>query len=402
VAVIDPPEAPLDADDSAADQADAGIRKPVALRFLEDVPSWLSSGVFHLSMMLLLSLLVVNAPKGDLGLDVELSGGSGGPQGGEDVDAAAAMQSFDNIAPPTAVDLTAPPVESLTTQPLELATTSVPTFDAAELSGGTAANPGNGDGRGSGDGVSGEGSGYGTAPTKTQLFGLREEAESFVYVFDRSDSMNSAMQWLSEEQTVVNSITPLKAAKAELLRSLEDLDPRQRFQIILYNHTTLPFLQDSFAYSLIPGTESNRKRANAFVMKQPGEGGTYHLQPLEMALKLRPEVIYLMTDGEAKDDPTSAELKQLRNLNRRRSRINVIHFCFEERPASTLSQLAKENRGQFVSINISRLAPGMRNNFGAPAAAMPDAAGDFDLPEAQAAAEEPEEPAETVELTEAP
>jgi len=386
--VVDPPEAedPTDADDGAA-----SIQKPVALRFLEDVPSWLSSGVFHLSMMLLLSLLVVNAPKGDLGLDVELSGGAGGSPGNDDVEAAsAAMQSFDNIAPPTPVDLTAPPIESLTTQPLELATTSVPTLDAPELGGGNAENPGNGDGRGSGDGVNGTGSGYGTAPTKTQLFGLREEAESFVYVFDRSDSMNSVLSYTSENQTVF-SITPLQAAKAELLRSLEDLDPRQRFQIILYNHTTLPFLQDSFAYSLIPGTEANRKRANAFVMKQPGEGGTFHLQPLEMAIKLRPEVIYLMTDGEAKDDPTSAELKQLRNLNRRRSRINVIHFCFQERPESTLSQLAKENRGQFLSINISRLGPGLRNAPGVPAPAMPDAAGDLDLPELQATPAEPAE-----------
>src|SRR5262245_40836068 len=92
-AVVDPPEA----EDSTDEGGDAGIRKPFALRFLEDVPSWLSSGVFHLSMMLLLSLLVVNAPKGDLGLDVEMSGGAGGSQGGDDSDSAAAMQSFDNI-----------------------------------------------------------------------------------------------------------------------------------------------------------------------------------------------------------------------------------------------------------------------------------------------------------------
>lgn len=318
---------------------------PFSLRFCEDVPSWLSSGVFHLVLMLLLSLLVVKSPPGPIGLEVELGRGSGSPDAGE-LDAAATA-SFDALEATAPLDLAAPPVEALTPG-LELAT--------ANLS--TASSAGNGDGRGSGDGYSDEGEGYGLSPTKTQVFGLAEEAQSFVYVFDRSESMNSVLTYSSEGQPVF-SITPLQAAKAELLRSLKDLDPRQRFQIILYNHTTLPFLQDSFSVSLLPGAERNLQRAGEFVRKQPGEGGTYHLEPLEMALELRPEVIYLMTDGEAKDDPTSAELKQLKKLNRKRTRINVVHFCFQPRPESTLSQLAKDNRGRFISIEISRLGPGL-------------------------------------------
>jgi hypothetical protein len=63
-----------------------------------------------------------------------------------------------------------------------------------------------------------------------------------------------------------------------------------------------------------------------------------------------------MTDGEEKDDPTPSDLRRLTKLARRAgTRINVIHFCFEERPNSSLTSLAKRTQGQFKSIHIRSL-----------------------------------------------
>ena len=78
-----------------------------------------------------------------------------------------------------------------------------------------------------------------------------------------------------------------------------------------------------------------------------------------IALELHPDVIFLMTDGEEKDDPTLDELKAVRRLNRGRTRINVIHFCLQARPGSTLEKLAKENRGQHLSFLLTKLVPNM-------------------------------------------
>lgn len=333
--------------------------KPLSLRFWEGTPSWLTSGVFHLALILILSLLVVRNPAGQISLEVELGRGSGSPDGGE-IDTASTA-AFDT-APTESLDATELPVEALAPA-LELATADLSPAKLANA--GSQGADGTGDGLGSGDGFSGEGEGFGLVPTKTQVFGLAEEAKSFVYVFDRSESMNSVLTY-SSEGAVVFTITPLQAAKAELLRSLDDLDPRQRFQLVLYNHTTHRFMQHSMAFSLLPATKQNLQRARDFVLKTPGEGSTHHFDPLEYAIKLRPEVIYLMTDGEAKDDPTSAELAELRKLNRRQSRINVIHFCFLPRPESTLALLAKDNGGQFISVNISKLGPGMPDEDEAP------------------------------------
>ncbi len=64
---------------------------------------------------------------------------------------------------------------------------------------------------------------------RVRLLGIVGEGSKFVYVFDRSDSMN----WFDRR--------PLRAAKAELLASLEGLGETHQFQIIFYNHEPLIF-----------------------------------------------------------------------------------------------------------------------------------------------------------------
>ena len=67
-----------------------------------------------------------------------------------------------------------------------------------------------------------------------------DEGTKFVYVFDRSESMNSVLSYISEGKTIF-SITPLEAAKAELIRSLEDLHSGNGFGVVFYNHEPFVF-----------------------------------------------------------------------------------------------------------------------------------------------------------------
>jgi len=350
-------------------------RRSLYGRILDRSPPWLTSLVVHGALIVILGLLVLKSPLSDgrLALNIELGGGSESRGNGslEDSFAAAA----DIAASETAIAHSAPMPESVALSDLampkiELAESSIrPIPEKSLLASGGAGleiGEGSGTGAGEGEGNSGAGSGNGTAPTRTQVFGLVEEARSFVYVFDRSDSMNSVLSY-SSEGSVVFSITPLEAAKAELLRSLEDLDHKQRFQIVFYNHASWLFGQDSQSRHLLIGNRENKLRAKSFVTSTYGEGGTYHVQPLEIALSLRPDAIFLLTDGEAKDDPTPLELSRLRAANRGRTKINVIHFCFVPRPDSTLVQLAKDHRGQHLSFNLSRLGPGIHGNDNNPA-----------------------------------
>ncbi len=113
-------------------------------------------------------------------------------------------------------------------------------------------------------------------PRATRVFGVVEEARSFVYVFDHSDSMVSALSYTSEGKTVF-SITALEAAKAELLRSLDDLDANQGFQIVFYNHVFNVFEDQGLSTHLIRATPENKQRASGFVASTYGAGSTNHM-----------------------------------------------------------------------------------------------------------------------------
>lgn len=383
---LDPTEVVIDPSQAADSEP------PLSPSLLRQLPSWLSSTALHLLAMIVLGLLLIEAPVGQqlLTLDVSMGGvGSGNGDNESDDDGGGSLVEIDTPEPEQSAataaevsdpfselepDVFADPLQAQTAvaapfvdAPPSAATNSASAATASDFSGSGAAGMfANDEGLGAGS--------AGTAPTRTQVFGLEEEAASFVYVFDRSQSMNSSLSY-STEGALLFSITPLEAAKAELLRSIGDLDTHQAFQIIFYNHDAVFFSPPTRTRRLVAADANNKRRAGYFVEAMPGEGGTYHLEPLELALRMRSDVIYLLTDGEAKDDPSEVDLDRLRGLNRGRTRINVIHFCFVPRPAEALVTLAKENGGRYLSLNISQLGPGLGQNPAPPAGNVTPAQG---------------------------
>lgn len=194
--------------------------------------------------------------------------------------------------------------------------------------------------------------GYG----KTKFFGVESEGSKFVYVFDRSYSMNEFNH------------TPLLAAKQELLSSINQLTDQQQFYIVFYNH-------EPYWYEPVNGntrgrlhfaTGENKSRFHEFIYSVTADGGTRHLPALEKAIRSRPDVIYLMTDGEEKDDLSHSELQHITRMNSGGATIHVIQFAPEPRPNSTLVQLAKRNHGKHRFIDITRLAERLVNAAAAP------------------------------------
>ena len=215
---------------------------------------------------------------------------------------------------------------------------------------GTGGGSGGGEGKGQGDGI-GDGTGPGSA---TGVFGLRDEGRRIVYVFDRSESMNSKFTLNSEGRS--RSVTSLDAAKKELIKSINELADGGEFQMIFYNDEPLPFPDHYSTDGLSRADARTKEFAQQFVYNLIAERNTNHVDALLMAMKLKPDVIFLLTDGEEKDDPSSGEVRRLQGICRRNgTRINVIHFCYEERPNSSLVALAKRTGGQFKAIPIRSL-----------------------------------------------
>jgi hypothetical protein len=211
-----------------------------------------------------------------------------------------------------------------------------------------------------GDGQSvgwGDGSKLGNG--KTSFFGIGAEGKRFAYVFDRSESMN--YQYYTEEPPNEFGNIPIRAAKAELLSSIYELNQRQQFYLIFYNHQPqLYSVYDSPGRPMFATAEVKRLLREA-ISELVGAGGTNHLAALQMALRFHPDVLYLMTDGEAKDDLPMSEIEELTKLNRGRTIINVIQFAQVKRPSSSLEILARENRGQHIFIDITKVGKLARN-----------------------------------------
>jgi Mg-chelatase subunit ChlD len=177
----------------------------------------------------------------------------------------------------------------------------------------------------------------------TQFFGLEAQGNKFVYVLDRSDSMGE------------NHEARMKAAKNELLNSLKDLDQRQQFYIIFYNEAPRLFDPGISKGRLVFATDDNKRRAEQFIAGVRPDGGTNHMAALTAALRLRPDVIFLLTDGEAKDDLSADELKRIDAINGGAAIINVVQFAPEPRPSSSLVELAQANRGEQVFVDVNKL-----------------------------------------------
>jgi len=168
---------------------------------------------------------------------------------------------------------------------------------------------------------------------RTNIYGLEGEGSKFVYVFDRSESMSGQS---------------LARAKAELIGSLEHLEQNHQFAIIFYNHELTAYQRSRVSY----GDGPSKNKAKGFVQGITAVGGTKHYPALMKAVELAPDVIFLLTDGESHDDPTPAELRDIRIKNSG-TQIHVIQFVQGNvsTRGNALVRLAKENGGQHKHVN---------------------------------------------------
>ena len=174
---------------------------------------------------------------------------------------------------------------------------------------------------------------------RTGIFGLEASGNRFVYVFDRSASMGD------------DGGKPLAAAKRELLRSLDELGDVQQFYVIFYNQRPQVFSPSGASGRLVFATEDNRRAARRFVDSVRASGATRHADAIAAALRLAPDVIFILTDGDSGDDLDEDELRTLiRSIGG--TRCMVVQFGGEGGGRSPrLARLAAESGGRYAVID---------------------------------------------------
>jgi hypothetical protein len=232
---------------------------------------------------------------------------------------------------------------------------------------------------GDGSGGQGRGRGAGTALKfpKMKFFGISDEARSVVIMIDVSDSMFTRTGDAEGRNLVKHGKEQsFQTVRDEAIQLVQNLSVNARFGIVRWSGGAY-----SWKPELVPATDENKAAAvqhiqNEVDMKSARPyggrpGGTRHDYALEEAFKLKPEVIFMITDGNAtaaqpggglttippKTIWDAAELGQ--KSMEHAARLHVIYYITgqdktEER--AMLGTLARRNEGRFRQMK----APGAK------------------------------------------
>jgi hypothetical protein len=162
---------------------------------------------------------------------------------------------------------------------------------------------------------------------KASFFGIREQGQFFVYVVDSSGSM------IDEAR--------LMRATIELRRSILALQPPQQFEVIFYNHESNP----------MPGGPTPRtadlQSKNLLIawlrLIEP-DGGTDPRAAMRQALGLKPDAVFLLSDGAFPNGTVEA----ITSSNTRKIPIHCIDLT-GGLAGDHLRRIAVANGGRYVA-----------------------------------------------------
>lgn len=171
----------------------------------------------------------------------------------------------------------------------------------------------------------------------TSFFGVESSGRIFVFVIDSSKSMNAGK---------------FEAACAELIRSVRMLKPEQLFYVVFFDHDALRmFSKEEPELAAVPATPQNIYKLERWVQTVELELQTLPYDSVEIALNLRPDAIYILTDGEFTD--RGKTVKYLKDNNQenpsfdiKKTPVHTIAF-YSEDGKETLTRIAEDSGGTY-------------------------------------------------------
>ena len=306
--------------------------RPLSERLFYGLPSWLVSFIVHLTLLLLLALLSLNAGSGPQMVELQMA----------QAEAFDNMRVFD-LALDQEMDRVEDSEQLEMTEEDELAFESEIDLKAAEF-----ADLKSGMDLSASDQNSLEGAGAKLSRgdgKSARFFGAGAIGTKFVFIIDCSGSMEDEYRW--------------DTAKRELKDAIEGLTRKQKYYVFLYN---------SHAYGmttkkpkLLPAIGSTRKKTFNWLAQQYPIGDTRPWMAVKTALGMEPDAIFFLSDGELKDDT----VRLLRSVNRPGADVSnpsgkqielqdkiPIHTVFLGKGVGkqTMREIANENNGSFTQV----------------------------------------------------
>lgn len=180
-----------------------------------------------------------------------------------------------------------------------------------------------------GTGAGGQGGKIG-AETGVGFFGTRGTANSVVFVVDMSGSMENGR---------------FVRAQQELIRSIHKLHVTQKFYVIFFTSQAVPMFFPTPAPGLVAATPLMKRKVTRWITERRTGRGTDPEEALVLALTLKPEVIYFLTDGEF-----SERCREIvKEKNTFGAVVNTIALQSRE-GVPLLQAIAGDNKGVFLFV----------------------------------------------------
>ena len=189
--------------------------------------------------------------------------------------------------------------------------------------------PSTGRGRGEGNGV-GDGRGEGRG---VDFFPIDQSTGRYVFVVDGSKSMNHPYPGPAKSR--------LGRVKVELWRTIYRMLPEQKFFIVFFNTHAVPMP----ATELRSGGTEGQTELFSWTASVRADGRTDPQDALLMAVRMQPDVIYFLTDGEF----NYKVVREVSKANFGGIRINTISLG-DDSAAKFLEEMATKNGGNYRHI----------------------------------------------------
>jgi len=154
--------------------------------------------------------------------------------------------------------------------------------------------------------------------------------KGIVFVIDHSGSMTDTIVYV----------------KHELKRSIRSLRPNQAFWITFFSSGPT-FDLSTGKSKMLPATEANKQVAYKFVDSIQAVGQTAPEEAIQKAFDRRPDVIYILTDGEF--EPSIADLIEKLNAKKEVT-VNTIGFIYQQ-GEPLLKKIAAANNGTYKFVS---------------------------------------------------
>jgi hypothetical protein len=162
---------------------------------------------------------------------------------------------------------------------------------------------------------------------QTSFFGVRARGLFFVYVVDCSGSM------IDDDR--------MPRATIELRHSVFALREPQRFEVIFYNSESIPMPGGPIPRS---ATLQAKNQLRSFLELIDPDGGTDPRPAMKQALSLRPDAVFLLSDGAFPD----GTVEELTRLNKHKVPIHCVDLT-GGLAGDHLKRIAEANGGKYAS-----------------------------------------------------